>query len=216
MSSSPACTPVLITSGLPYFACAAMKSLSVAPQLAILNRSTWGATTAMSSGRSTVQRNSSPAAVQAARISGIQSRGHATTRNGSALSRCMRAAAFSGEEVHAVSGYPTPMQECNLAVLRVARWGDGVTQTVPLYDGFSDHTRNTITGPIAVAAGARVLEVHFTLTETNPKNPDRVVSLMPWELQAYIGGARLAYQALGDGIKRVMPSEAQNVRHRYV
>jgi len=108
-------------------------------------------------------------------------------------------------DLHCVSAYPTPMADCNLAAIRAED-----------LDGFSDHTCNTITGALAVAAGAKVLEVHFALTETNPKNPDRVVSLMPWELQSYIAGARLAALALGDGVKKIMPSEAANVRHRYV
>ena len=72
-----------------------------------------------------------------------------------------------------------------------------------------------MTGALAVAAGARMLEVHFCLSETSRDNSDRRVSHEPNELGAYIWLARLAARAMGDGRKRVMPSEEANVRYRY-
>jgi N,N'-diacetyllegionaminate synthase len=118
----------------------------------------------------------------------------------------MLAHVFDPETVlHCVSGYPTPLEQVNLTVLR--RWW---------CDGFSDHTANPLTGALAVAAGAKVLEVHFRLDETATDNPDYPVSLSPGGLRSYIYLARRAAEAMGDGIKRVMPSEEKNRRHRYV
>jgi sialic acid synthase SpsE len=107
--------------------------------------------------------------------------------------------------LHCVSAYPAPLEEANLGV--IARYG---------LDGWSDHTANPLTGALAVAAGARILEVHFRLDETEPTNPDYVVSLSPGGLRSYIWLARRAAEAMGDGIKRCMPSEERNRRHRYV
>lgn len=109
--------------------------------------------------------------------------------------------------LHCVSAYPAPLEECNLSVL---------SHDERLFCGFSDHTANTITGGLAVAAGAHVLEVHYCHPNTSKDNPDRVVSLKPWELKTYITFARQAAVAMGDGVKRIMPSEQANTRHRYV
>lgn len=107
--------------------------------------------------------------------------------------------------LHCVSAYPAPLEECNLAVI-----------TIEACDGFSDHTRHVLTGSWAVCAGATVLEVHFRLDDTPESNPDFAVSLTPSELRDYVRLSRLAALAMGDGIKRCMPSEAANRRFRYV
>ena len=106
--------------------------------------------------------------------------------------------------LHCVSAYPTPPWEAHLGVIRHG------------YDGFSDHTAHVLTGALAVAAGARVLEVHFCLPDTSKTNPDRVVSHEPQALADYIRFARLAAVMLGEGVKTIQPSEEANVRFRYV
>jgi sialic acid synthase SpsE len=106
--------------------------------------------------------------------------------------------------LHCVSAYPCPPQDANLRVLQ-----RGKTR----YAGYSDHTRNVLTGAVAVGAGARILEVHFRLADTSPTCPDYCVSLSPGELQQYITNARMAGTLLGTGVKRVMPSEEGNVAH---
>lgn len=106
--------------------------------------------------------------------------------------------------LHCVSGYPTPLNQANLGVIRHY----GLT-------GFSDHTGCVSTGALAVAAGARVLEVHMRLEETDPENPDAPHSLRPLDLSHYISEANIAAAALGDGLKRVMHCEELNMRYRY-
>ena len=64
--------------------------------------------------------------------------------------------------------------------------------------GFSDHTATVQTGAWAVAAGACVLEKHFTLDRTAP-GPDHSMSLGPAELAEYIAAVREIEMALGDG-----------------
>lgn len=107
--------------------------------------------------------------------------------------------------LHCVSAYPTPPEDVNLGA--IARYR---------FDGFSDHTKRIWMGGLAVAAGARMLEVHYCLPETAASNVDRVVSHEPGALAAYIAQARQAAVVVGDGVKRIMPSEEASVRFRYV
>ncbi len=64
--------------------------------------------------------------------------------------------------------------------------------------GFSDHTRETSTGALAVAAGAAVLEKHLTL-DRDAAGPDHGFSLEPDQLREYVTGVRRAERTLGDG-----------------
>ncbi len=107
--------------------------------------------------------------------------------------------------LHCVSAYPAPMNELNLKVIQSEH-----------LDGFSDHTGKTITGALAVAAGAQVLEVHCRHDDTPADNPDFAHSLTPADLKVYIGLARTAARALGDGVKRCTLSERPNLRPRYI
>ena len=94
--------------------------------------------------------------------------------------------------LHCVSCYPTPLEALNLrAVMELQR-----AFAVP--SGLSDHSRSVETGGWAVAAGACVLEKHFTLDRTAP-GPDQAMSLDPSQLAEYITRARAAERALGDG-----------------
>ena len=92
--------------------------------------------------------------------------------------------------LHCVSCYPAPIDALNLrAITEMQRRFE-----VPC--GFSDHSTSTQTGAWAVAAGADVLEKHFTLDPAAP-GPDHAVSLDPAQLTEYIGAAREAQRALG-------------------
>jgi N,N'-diacetyllegionaminate synthase len=63
----------------------------------------------------------------------------------------------------------------------------------------------------AVAMGARVIEKHFTLDRNLP-GPDHRASVEPDELALMIAQLRRVEAAMGDGVKRLMPSEL-NTRH---
>ena len=80
--------------------------------------------------------------------------------------------------------------------------------------GLSDHTRNPLTGALAVAAGARYIETHFRLNDTDPACPDYAVSRTPDELYAYIRNIRQAEILMGEPVKRIQPSEEANLRYR--
>jgi len=91
--------------------------------------------------------------------------------------------------LHCVSLYPTKLEQCNLRAIKT------VEEITKCPAGFSDHTVETITGALAVAAGAQILEKHITLNKSLP-GPDHKSSLEPSQLRAYIKLAREAGEAM--------------------
>lgn len=105
--------------------------------------------------------------------------------------------------LHCTTEYPTPMDEVNLRAMQSIHAAFGVTV------GYSDHTPGIEVAIAAVAMGASVIEKHFTLDRNFP-GPDHKASLEPAELKAMVTAIRNIEMALGDGIKRLTPSEAGN------
>ena len=101
------------------------------------------------------------------------------------------------------SEYPAPINEINLWAMKTMELAFGC----PV--GFSDHTPGIGASPWAVAAGACVVEKHFTL-DRNMEGPDHRASIEPNELEELVRTIRDVEVALGDGIKRPMPSELPN------
>jgi sialic acid synthase SpsE len=94
--------------------------------------------------------------------------------------------------LHCVSSYPTPMADANLKAIAA------LAERYHVPTGYSDHTESVSTGALAVAAGAVVVEKHFTLDSTQP-GPDHAMSLEPDRLADYIARIREADVAAGDG-----------------
>ncbi|MBK7015870.1 MAG: N-acetylneuraminate synthase [Sulfuritalea sp.] len=105
--------------------------------------------------------------------------------------------------LHCTTEYPTPMAEVNLRAMLSIQKAFGVEV------GYSDHTRGIEVAIAAVALGASVIEKHFTLDRNLP-GPDHKASLEPEELKAMVVAIRNIEIALGDGVKRLTPSEAGN------
>ena len=101
------------------------------------------------------------------------------------------------------SEYPAPISEINLRAIKTMELAFGC----PV--GFSDHTPGIGASPWAVAAGACVVEKHFTL-DRNMVGPDHRASIEPKELADMVRTICDVEAALGDGIKRPMPSELPN------
>jgi len=99
--------------------------------------------------------------------------------------------------------YPTPMNEVNLRAMQSIHAAFGLAV------GYSDHTSGIEVAIAAVAMGATVIEKHFTLDRKLP-GPDHKASLEPEELKAMVVAIRNIEIALGDGIKRLTPSESRN------
>jgi N,N'-diacetyllegionaminate synthase len=105
--------------------------------------------------------------------------------------------------LHCTTEYPTPMNEVNLRAMQ------GIQAAFGVPVGYSDHTAGIEVAIAAVAMGATVIEKHFTLDRTLP-GPDHKASLEPQELKAMVSAIRNIETALGDGVKRLTPSEARN------
>lgn len=105
--------------------------------------------------------------------------------------------------LHCTTEYPTPMGEVNMRAMQSIHAAFGVTV------GYSDHTPGIEVAIAAVAMGASVIEKHFTLDRNLP-GPDHKASLEPEELKAMVAAIRNIEIAMGDGIKRLTPSEAKN------
>lgn len=105
--------------------------------------------------------------------------------------------------LHCTSEYPAPLDESNLRAIKTLE--DQFHCPV----GFSDHTSGTCGAAWAVAAGACIIEKHFTLDRSLP-GPDHRASLEPAELAEMVSMIRQVERALGDGRKRPTPSELKN------
>jgi len=105
--------------------------------------------------------------------------------------------------LHCLSSYPAPLEDLNLNVIPEL----GRLTGLPV--GFSDHTVGVEAACAALALGARVFEKHFTLSH-DQDGPDHQASLTPQGLECYVKTLRNLRNALGDGRKRVMPSEEGN------
>ena len=131
--------------------------------------------------------------------------------------------------LHCVTAYPAPEEEYNLRVI------PNLAAVFGLPTGVSDHSRDLVLVPaLAALQGARIIEKHFTL-ERSGGGLDDPIALPPGDfsrmvrevraaeselaagresealdaLEAACGAARVR-AALGDGIKRLAPSEAGN------
>lgn len=105
--------------------------------------------------------------------------------------------------LHCVSMYPAPCGEYNLRAMGTMEQAFGVQV------GLSDHTLGWEVTLAAVAMGATIIEKHFTLDRSLP-GPDHLASLDPGELKQMISQIRMVESALGDGVKRPTPSEANS------
>ena len=105
--------------------------------------------------------------------------------------------------LHAVTAYPAPSEESNLRVIPALRDEFGCRV------GLSDHSLGSHVSMAAVALGAQVIEKHFTLDRSLP-GPDHAASLTPIEMKSFVSQLRETSLALGDGVKRVQPSETGN------
>lgn len=119
--------------------------------------------------------------------------------------RTLRAGGLDNKIIilHCTSEYPAPINEVNLRVILSMREAFGC----PV--GFSDHTSGVSVSSWAVAVGACVIEKHFTL-DRNMIGPDHQASIEPKDLSILVKNVRNLEVAMGDGIKKVMPSELHN------
>ncbi len=105
--------------------------------------------------------------------------------------------------LHCLTEYPAPKDEINLNAIRSMKKLFGVNV------GYSDHTEGTLASLVAVSLGANVIEKHFTL-DRSMTGPDHKASLEPDQLTELIRSIKEVERMMGDGEKRIMPSEMKN------
>ena len=106
--------------------------------------------------------------------------------------------------LHCTTAYPAPVADVNLRAMR------SIHKNLKVAVGYSDHTLGIEVPIAAVALGATVIEKHFTVDRALP-GPDHKASLEPAEFKNMVLAIRNIELALGDGIKRLMPSEIENI-----
>jgi N-acetylneuraminate synthase/sialic acid synthase len=104
--------------------------------------------------------------------------------------------------MHCVSTYPFEAEIANLRVIQTlaARYPNVVV-------GYSGHEKSGLVVSLAaVALGAKIIERHFTLDRTM-RGPDHAASLEVGGFSQLVEDIRKVEASLGDGIKRIHPSE---------
>ena len=102
--------------------------------------------------------------------------------------------------LHCISSYPTPNHEANLCWIRELAEKCGV----PI--GYSDHTTELMSGALAVAYGACIVEKHLTY-DRHAVGPDHAASADPKQFAEYVRGIRVADELRGQPGKRVLTIE---------
>lgn len=102
--------------------------------------------------------------------------------------------------LHCVSAYPTANESANLC------WIPELAARFAVPIGYSDHTTTVMSGALAVAAGACVLERHLTYDRA-ARGPDHSASSDPDQFHEYIRLVREAELLRGTPGKRVLAVE---------
>jgi len=114
--------------------------------------------------------------------------------------------------LHCVSSYPTPIENANiLTISKLEQIGDVV--------GYSDHTLGIDVAIASVAAGARIIEKHFTIDNNYSDFHDHRLSANPIDFKEMVKRIRIAEKMLGSGEKIPTDSELKakkNIRRSVV
>lgn len=106
---------------------------------------------------------------------------------------------------HCTSTYPCPREELNLKMITTLR--DEFSFPI----GYSGHEVGLATSIAAVALGANFVERHITLDRAM-WGSDQSASVEPGGLARLVRDIRSIEVALGDGVKKVYPSELEAIR----
>ena len=108
--------------------------------------------------------------------------------------------------LHCTASYPAEVEDLNLSVIVTLK-----ERFPELVIGLSDHHNGIAMAPVAYMLGARVFEKHFTLNHAW-KGTDHAYALMPDGMRRFVRDLHRVPAALGDGMKRRLPSEEGPLR----
>jgi N,N'-diacetyllegionaminate synthase len=109
--------------------------------------------------------------------------------------------------LHCNNAYPTPMSDIDLNMIKKLSL-DSRFKT-----GLSDHTISPLTPALAVAAGASVIEKHFTLSRYLP-GPDHPFALEPYQLKEMVDLIKTTEIAFTSQIEEYSQSEKDFIKAR--
>ena len=107
--------------------------------------------------------------------------------------------------LHCTSEYPAPLEDVNLNAMRT------ISNALNVATGYSDHTEGIVVPTCAAALGAHIIEKHLTL-DRNLRGPDHKASIEPGEFKKMVEAIKMAKQVMGNGVKRPMKSERDNIK----
>jgi N-acetylneuraminate synthase len=102
--------------------------------------------------------------------------------------------------LHCISGYPTPIEDCNLRTMV------DMQQRFSVPIGLSDHTIDNTAAVTATALGAAIIEKHFVIDRSDG-SVDAAFSLEPKQFAELVSQCRRAHSALGQSGYDIKPSE---------
>ncbi len=109
--------------------------------------------------------------------------------------------------LHCVSAYPAAAEDSNLRAI------PGLVRSFDVVAGLSAHTLGTSVAIAGVAAGAAIIEKHFTLRRDDG-GPDAAFSMQPDEMRELVTGCATAFKALGQAVGGRKESEAASLVFR--
>jgi N,N'-diacetyllegionaminate synthase len=105
--------------------------------------------------------------------------------------------------LHCVSSYPAPPEQANLAA--IGHLAERLGGTI----GYSDHTLGIETAILSVAAGARIVEKHFTLDKQQSAFRDHQLSATPDEMMTLVREVARVSRIVGTAGKSLQPCERE-------
>jgi len=102
--------------------------------------------------------------------------------------------------LHCNSTYPASAEDMNVKAIGTLK----KCFNIPV--GLSDHSFGLLVSTVALSIGADIIERHFTLSKMS-EGPDHILSSEPDEMSELVKISRNVRNILGDGIKRIKPSE---------
>lgn len=104
--------------------------------------------------------------------------------------------------LHCVASYPVPPEQANLGAIATLR-----TRFPKAVIGYSDHTQGVEAAVYSVAAGARIIEKHFTMNKNYSDFRDHQLSADVSDFRYLVDRIRMVEVMLGTGTKRTEPCE---------
>lgn len=106
--------------------------------------------------------------------------------------------------LHCVTSYPVDNKYANLGAIRT------IGETLSCIPGYSDHTSGTSAALLSAAAGARIIEKHFTIDKHYSDFRDHQLSADPEEFAMLVKKIREAEILMGSGRKTPQDCELCN------